>query len=157
MNSKHYHPATAYNQSKLAQILFTRHLQDLIDQDKEWHTQVHSVHPGIVDTDLFQNSSTTYIPWIKRIFFKVCVACEMIALVLFAINFGWNFLFIQNTEEGARGIVYAAISPRIEGKGGSYLSNCVRVSVNSLAKNKELRQKLFLFTCELLKIPQFGK
>lgn len=74
MHSKKYHPVTAYNQSKLAQILFTRHLQQVINEDEEWRVQVHAVHPGIVDTELFSNSSTTYIPWIKRIFFKVCLA-----------------------------------------------------------------------------------
>lgn len=65
--------------------------------------------------------------------------------------------FAQNTEEGARTIVYAAISPRVEGKGGSYLSNCVRVPVNRLAKDTKLREKFFEFTCNLLKIKQFGK
>lgn len=64
---------------------------------------------------------------------------------------------LQNTEEGSRTIVYAAISPKIEGKGGSYLSNCVRVPVNSLAKNKKLREEFFSFTCNLLDIKEFGK
>lgn len=114
--TKDYYPPDAYNQSKLAQVLFTRHLQLLINQDEDLHVQVHAVHPGVVDTDLFVHSSTTYVPWFKKLFFK-------------------------NTEEGSRTIVYAAISPRIEGKGGSYLSNCVRVPVNSLAKNKKLREE----------------
>lgn len=67
------------------------------------------------------------------------------------------FFLFQNTEEGSRCIVYAAISPRVEGKGGSYLSNCVRVPVNPLAKDKAVRQKFFDFTCDLLKIKNFGK
>lgn len=65
---KYYYPPDAYNQSKLAQVLFTRHLQIKLNQE---NVQVHAVHPGIVDTDLFVHSSTTYIPWFKKIFFKV--------------------------------------------------------------------------------------
>lgn len=68
---KYYYPPDAYSQSKLAQVLFTRHLQLLINQDEDWHVQIHSVHPGVVDTDLFEHSSLTYISWAKKIFFKV--------------------------------------------------------------------------------------
>lgn len=71
LGSKDYYPPDAYNQSKLAQVLFTRHLQLLINQDEDLHVQVHAVHPGVVDTDLFVHSSTTYVPWFKKLFFKV--------------------------------------------------------------------------------------
>lgn len=64
---------------------------------------------------------------------------------------------LQNTEEGSRTIVYAAIAPRVEGKGGSYLSNCVRVPVNSLAKDRNFLEKFFSFTCNLLDIKTFGE
>lgn len=67
---KYYYPATGYNQSKLAQILFTRHLNKLLE-DEGAHVQVHAVHPGVVDTDLFNNTSTTHIPIFKKILFKV--------------------------------------------------------------------------------------
>lgn len=70
-NSKDYYPPDAYNQSKLAQVLFTRHLQLLINQDEDCHVQIHAVHPGVVDTDLFQHTSMTYVSWFKTLFFKV--------------------------------------------------------------------------------------
>lgn len=70
---KYYYPPDAYNQSKLAQVLFTKHLQALLNRDGDAaHVQVHAVHPGVVDTDLFVHSSSTYIPWVKKILFKVC-------------------------------------------------------------------------------------
>lgn len=93
MRSKKYHPVTAYNQSKLAQILFTRHLQQVINEDEEWHVQVHAVHPGVVDTELFCNSSTTYIPWIKRIFFKVCPALQIVNQARHSQLDSWHFFF----------------------------------------------------------------
>lgn len=76
-HSKTYYPVMAYYQSKLAQVLFTRHLQQLIDHDEDCHVQVHAVHPGLVDTDIFVHSSTNYVPWIKRILFKVCVTLRI--------------------------------------------------------------------------------
>lgn len=68
---KYYYPPDAYNQSKLAQVLFSKHLQAVLSRDEAATVQVHAVHPGVVDTDLFVHSSSTYIPWVKRILFKV--------------------------------------------------------------------------------------
>lgn len=68
---KYYYPPEAYNQSKLAQVLFTRYLQKVLDKNESNNVQIYAVHPGVVDTDLFCHSSTTYIPWFKKFFFKV--------------------------------------------------------------------------------------
>lgn len=67
---KHYYPGDAYARSKLAQVFFTKQLDDLF-REKDIKIQVHSTHPGIVNTDLFEHSSNTYIPWFKDIFYKV--------------------------------------------------------------------------------------
>lgn len=67
---KFYYPADAYNKSKLAQVMFSKHLETIF-REENLNIQSHSLHPGVVNTDLFQNSSTTYIPWIREIFFKV--------------------------------------------------------------------------------------
>lgn len=68
-NRKYYYPPDAYNQSKLAQVLFTKHLQNIFDSDTECNVQIHAVHPGVVDTELFVHSNT--IPILKQLFFKV--------------------------------------------------------------------------------------
>ncbi|XP_066998859.2 dehydrogenase/reductase SDR family member on chromosome X isoform X2 [Anabrus simplex] len=66
-----YIPSAAYAQSKLAQILFTNHLDRLLKTD-EAPVQIHSVHPGIVNTDLFNGTLLkTIAPWVPYIFFKV--------------------------------------------------------------------------------------
>lgn len=67
---KDYHPLCAYSRSKLAQILFTRHLQLLINQDEDWHVQVHAVHPGVVDTDIFDCGICGF-PNLKKLFLRV--------------------------------------------------------------------------------------
>lgn len=127
---KFYYPGTAYSQSKLAQILSTRHLQRLVDAENA-HVQVNAVHPGIVDTDLFEHSATTSVPLMKKIFFKT-------------------------PERGSRCVVFAAIDPQVEGQGGLYYSNCVKGPLHSAAKSAEKCEKFFDYTCELLKINEFG-
>ncbi|ALC41808.1 CG11200, partial [Drosophila busckii] len=127
---KNYYPGTAYSQSKLAQILFTRHLQAMLDAEKA-HVQANVVHPGIVDTDLFEHSATTSAPFLKKIFFKT-------------------------PERGSRTVVFAAIDPSIEGEGGTYLSNCGKGPMHGDAKKPEKCEKLFQFASELLKIKQYG-
>ncbi|CAG9809471.1 unnamed protein product [Chironomus riparius] len=127
---KFYYPADAYNKSKLAQVLFTKHLQVLLSQNG-LKMQTNSLHPGVVDTDLFANSSTDYIPWFRTIMFKT-------------------------PEEGSRTIIYASISPKLEGKGGLYLSNCTIMPPNDVANNPQECKKLFDYCCKLLKIENFG-
>ena len=99
--------------------------------ENNFKIQVHAVHPGIVDTELFKNTNSDHFPWMKKLFYK-------------------------NPEQGSRAIVYAAISPRIEGKGGSYLANCMRFSHKKKANEVECL-KFFRFTCDLLKIENFGE
>ncbi|KRG05001.1 dehydrogenase/reductase SDR family member on chromosome X isoform X2 [Drosophila mojavensis] len=127
---KYYYPGTAYSQSKLAQILFTRHLQTLLDAEKA-NVQVNVVHPGIVDTDLFEHSATTAVPFFKKLFFKT-------------------------PERGSRTVVFAAIDPSIEGQGGTYLSNGGKGPFHADAKQPAKCEKFFEHSCALLKIKQYG-
>lgn len=66
----YYYPPEAYNNSKLAQVLFTKQLQKQLTEDQS-RVQIHAVHPGVVDTELFNQTGASLIPWFNRIFFKV--------------------------------------------------------------------------------------
>lgn len=68
--TKFYYPVDAYAKSKLAQVYFSKYL-DKILTEKGINVQVHAVHPGVVNTDLFEHSSTTYVPWFKDLVYKV--------------------------------------------------------------------------------------
>ena len=74
-------------------------------------------------------------------------------------NLSHFFIFLfQTVEEGARTIVFAAIEPQLEGKGGVYLTNClIKEPVNDLAHDDTECEKLFKFTCNMLNIENFGK
>lgn len=47
-----YDEADAYSQSKLANVLFSRHLSKLLEGT---NVSVNSLHPGIVDTNLMRH------------------------------------------------------------------------------------------------------
>ncbi|CAA9995333.1 unnamed protein product [Nesidiocoris tenuis] len=51
----HYIPSAAYAQSKLAQLLFAINLGKRLERASS-KVQVHCVHPGIVNTDLFDGT-----------------------------------------------------------------------------------------------------
>lgn len=142
-----YIPSAAYAQSKLAQVLFTVHLNNLMEEEGK-HVQVHSVHPGIVNTELFNGTHLkTFAPFVPSLFFKVSALREGNVLILIA---------SQTPEKGATPIVFACVSSTLEGKGGSYIHNCQVYETSSSVKNKELQERLFNFTNELLEIEKFG-
>uniref|UniRef100_A0A182FWA2 Short-chain dehydrogenase n=1 Tax=Anopheles albimanus TaxID=7167 RepID=A0A182FWA2_ANOAL len=126
---KNYYPADAYNQSKLAQVLFAKHL-NLVFEEDGLPVLANSLHPGVVNTDLFEHTSTNYIPWVRGLLFK-------------------------SPEEGSRTVVYAAISPKLEARGGCYLSNCREASTHRHWKNSVQCEKLFKLTCDKLGITDF--
>ncbi|XP_050300033.1 dehydrogenase/reductase SDR family member on chromosome X-like [Anthonomus grandis grandis] len=126
-----YIPAEAYAQSKLAQILFSNFLNALMVKEGEY-VQVHSVHPGVVNTDLFNDTSLkTVAPWLPKLFFKT-------------------------PDQGSYPILYACLSPLLEGKGGTYIHNCVEFTPSEKALDADLQEKLFNFTKKLLDIEKFS-
>lgn len=55
-NYKNYYRAgMVYTDSKLAQVMFTKHLQSVCEENN-WKVQTHAVHPGMVDTEIFNSS-----------------------------------------------------------------------------------------------------
>lgn len=67
---KYYHPGLAYGNSKLAQIMAAKHLETICQQNS-WKLQSHAVHPGVVDTEIFQNTIWGSLAWLRRLLFKV--------------------------------------------------------------------------------------
>lgn len=124
--------------------------------DENSHIQTHAVHPGLVDTELFAQTGNSLIPWFNRWFFKVnpiktlCLNYYLLSVTIYIFS-------VKTVEEGSRSIVHAAISPKLIGKGGSYISNCSLARSNPATKNVALCEKLFKFTCEMLDIKEFGQ
>jgi NAD(P)-dependent dehydrogenase (short-subunit alcohol dehydrogenase family) len=67
---RYYHMGEAYADSKLAQMMFTRHLEKVC-RERGWNVSSFAPHPGVVNTEIFQNSVIGSFGWIRRIFMKV--------------------------------------------------------------------------------------
>ncbi|XP_041986595.1 retinol dehydrogenase 12-like [Aricia agestis] len=130
---KHYDSVTAYAQSKLAQLMITRHVNKLLEESGE-NVKCYSVHPGIVNTDLFDNTMFSKLPWVTKTLFK-------------------------SPEKGAVSILFACFNNEILNKGGLYISNCQEGISNRFSKNIEHQQRLFQVSCDLVGVEQekYGK
>lgn len=82
-----YNGISTYSQSKLCNILFSLHLAKLLEGTT---TTVNTVHPGYVQSSLFDNMN-------RR-----------------------NFEGVPSAFEGARSAIYAAEAPELEGVSGKY-------------------------------------
>ncbi|XP_050421195.1 retinol dehydrogenase 13-like [Adelges cooleyi] len=110
-----YDEETAYNQSKLANLMFTAKLADVL---KDTGVTVNAVYPGICTTDLsrhlpYYNSVTRFI--IKPL--------------------AW--LFMKSPSKGSQTIVHASIDPELENVTGQFLSNFEEVSMPIQVKDKK--------------------
>jgi NAD(P)-dependent dehydrogenase (short-subunit alcohol dehydrogenase family) len=68
--TKQYHGRMAYCNSKLAQVLFTRHLNELCIKNK-WNVQSYSCHPGLTDTGIFKTSFVSSFHSFRKFIMKV--------------------------------------------------------------------------------------
>ncbi|XP_013407222.1 retinol dehydrogenase 12 [Lingula anatina] len=122
-----YSPFAAYNQSKLANHLFTRELSQRLEGTG---VTVNCLHPGVVKTDIA-----------KYIFFKEWNH----------VAFCWlYFLLFKNPREGAQTSIFCAVDESLEGKTGLYFSDCKEKEMAPLAKDKELAKKVWDLSAELV-------
>lgn len=61
----------------------------------------------------------------------------------------------KTPEQGSRSVVFAAIDPKIEGQGGTYISNCARGPMHRDARSPTKCENFFKFTCDMLNIENF--
>lgn len=94
-----------------------------------------SVHPGIVDTDLFDKTMFKKVfPWAMKLFFKT-------------------------PAKGAVSILFACFNKDLEKRGGLYISNCTEGISNRFSKQLDNQKRLFEVSCKLVNIDveQFGR
>lgn len=107
-----------YENSKLANVLFTKYLADKL-QDKD--IKVNCLHPGVVKTKIGNKAGNPFFGMVWSLF----------------ATFGIN------TDAGAETSVYLASSDQVKDVNGMYFDKKIAYKGVELARNKELQTKFW--------------
>ncbi|HLP20191.1 MAG TPA: SDR family oxidoreductase [Chitinophagales bacterium] len=122
---KNYFIMRAYEQSKLANVLFTNELADRLSGTS---VTVNSLHPGVVKTQIGNKNSN----WYSSLFWSLMTKIAGISL-----------------EDGAKTSIYLATSPEVKNVTGKYFAKSKEKKPSLLALDKELGKKLWKRSEEL--------
>ena len=120
---KEYKPFKVYGYSKLANILFTKKLSQVLENE---NIIVNCLHPGVVGTGFGQNNG---------IFSKIL--------------FNLTKPFMRSSEKGAETSIYLCSSPDVSDVSGQYFYNCKIAKTTSWANNQEDADRLWDLSKEL--------
>src|SRR3989441_2550435 len=110
----------AYNQSKLAQILFT---QELARRLEGTGVTVNACHPGVIRTNLGMGGASVVVRFVK--------------------------MFLKSPEKGAETPIYLATSPEVEGISGKYFVRNQVLAPSAKAQDPAVARRLFEVSMEL--------
>tara|TARA_B100000530_G_scaffold74876_1_gene44407 strand:+ start:649 stop:1500 length:852 start_codon:yes stop_codon:yes gene_type:complete len=120
---KEYKPFKVYGYSKLANILFTKKLSQVLENE---NIIVNCLHPGVVGTGFGQNNG---------IFSKIL--------------FNLSKPFMRSSEKGAETSIYLCSSPDVSDVSGKYFYNCKIAKTTTWANNQEDADRLWNLSKEL--------
>ena len=120
-----YAPWTAYGQSKLANLLFAKHLATRLPKSAQ---TANAVHPGVVKTQLQRNLGSA-------------------AQVVFSL-FGSPFL--KSVAQGAATACYVAVHPVAASISGEYFVDCNTAQPSAWANDTALAGELWRKTEEII-------
>lgn len=121
-SEKNYDPKKAYEQSKLANVLFTRELSRRL---KESGVTVNALHPGIVDTELMRHMGI-----VNSFFGKITV-------------YPFLWLFTKRPASGAQTTLYCALEPSLENVTGEYFADCKKAETAETANDEKMALWLY--------------
>lgn len=121
-SEKSYDPAKAYEQSKLANVLFTRELARRL---KGTGVTANSLHPGLVDTELMR-----HMGFANSFFAK-----------LFVYPFFW--VILKTPINGAQTTLHVALEPELDGVSGKYFADCKETEEAPQAQDDEMAKFLW--------------
>ncbi len=119
-----YNPSKAYNQSKLANVMFA---MELAKQLEGTGVTSNVLHPGAVKTDI-----TRDLPWIVR------------AII--------GMIFIP-PEKGAKTSIMLASEPSLENVTGNYYDQSELATYNALADDEKLRAEFWQASASAVGLP----
>ena len=134
MHTKNYDPQTAYRQSKLANVLFTRELAKRLQGS---NVTVSALHPGVVRTELFRYAQDSAGFWFNLLF--MCIYPLMMVV-------------LKTPKEGAQTSIYCAVSEEVDGVSGKYFSDCKEKALMPHALADDDANKLWQLSEDLTKL-----
>ena len=118
---KKYNAQASYNQSKLAMMLLAK---ELAEQLNERDIAVNSLHPGAVNTGILDGYSSFAQFFLRKLFIA--------------------------PEKGAVTTLFLAKQEPASMPTGKYFVKCEPAKTHKLVDDREVRQKLWQFCCDLL-------
>ncbi|KAK3780063.1 hypothetical protein RRG08_061830 [Elysia crispata] len=126
-SEKSYGAWTAYNQSKLANVL---HALELTNRLKDTGVTANSLHPGSVNTDLQRHVKSGVL---GRLFFGTL-----------------GKMFMIDAVQGAQTTLRLALDPALEQVSGKYFADCKERAASERARNEADAKRLWDVTEEII-------
>ena len=112
-----YKPFQVYGYSKLANILFTKKLSDILKED---NITVNCLHPGVVGTSFGQNNGN-----LQKTLFYIAKP------------------FMRSSEKGAETSIYLCSSSDVSDISGKYFYNCKLAKTTKWAQSQDDADRLW--------------
>lgn len=118
-----YSPYGSYDDSKLANVLFTRGLARRLGPGQS----ALAIHPGVVGTNLARNMGV------------------LGKVIVFFLK-----LFAKTPAQGAATSIFAATAPELASQSGQYLANCAVATSSLEAQDASLAERLWAASAQLV-------
>ena len=126
-SEKNYKPFKVYSYSKLANILFTRKLSEILKDD---NITVNCLHPGVVATGFASQNDSKF----QKFLFKLSKP------------------FMRSSNKGAETSIYLSSSDDVSDVSGKYFYNSKVSKISSGASNEEDTERLWRISMELTEL-----
>ena len=126
-SEKNYKPFKVYSYSKLANILFTRKLSEILKDD---NITVNCLHPGVVATGFASQNDSKF----QKFLFKLSKP------------------FMRSSNKGAETSIYLSSSEDVSDVSGIYFYNSKVSKISSGASNEEDTERLWRISMELTEL-----
>lgn len=126
-SEKNYKPFKVYSYSKLANILFTRKLSEILKDD---NITVNCLHPGVVATGFASQNDSKF----QKFLFKLSKP------------------FMRSSNKGAETSIYLSSSDDVSDVSGKYFYNSKVSKISSGASNEEDTERLWKISMELTEL-----
>ena len=126
-SEKNYKPFKVYSYSKLANILFTRKLSEILKDD---NITVNCLHPGVVATGFASQNDSKF----QKFLFKLSKP------------------FMRSSNKGAETSIYLSSSDDVSDVSGKYFYNSKVSKISLGASNEEDTERLWRISMELTEL-----